>query len=98
MHAARDPVWVADGFVSERWMAISPVSGRLDAFEWKVPLAELSASAPVTIEAPDEPAHAELPELPREVASPPLGNVMGASDLRNTRTNTICTLVVHPMS
>ena len=38
--AARDPAWTADGFVSERWMPVSPF-GRLDAFEWKVPLAEL---------------------------------------------------------
>ena len=38
--AARDPAWTADGYVSERWMPVSPF-GRLDAFEWKVPLAEL---------------------------------------------------------
>lgn len=43
VHAARDPAWTADGLVSERWLPISPVSGRLDAFEWKVPLAELAA-------------------------------------------------------
>jgi HemY protein len=41
LRAARDPQWSADGFVSDRWMPVSPVSGRLDAFQWKVPLAEL---------------------------------------------------------
>ena len=41
LHAAKDPAWTADGFVSDRWMPVSPVSGRLDAFQWKVPLAEL---------------------------------------------------------
>jgi HemY protein len=41
VHAARDPAWTADGFISERWLPVSPVSGRLDAFQWKVPLAEL---------------------------------------------------------
>ena len=41
VHAASDPAWTADGFVSERWLPVSPVTGRLDAFEWKVPLAEL---------------------------------------------------------
>jgi HemY protein len=47
LHAARDPAWTADGFVSERWLPVSPVSGRLDVFQWKVPLAELaSADAP----------------------------------------------------
>jgi HemY protein len=43
VHAARDPAWTADGLVSDRWLPVSPVSGRLDAFEWKVPLAELAA-------------------------------------------------------
>jgi len=41
LRARRDPAWTADGLVSERWMPVSPVSGRLDAFQWKVPLAEL---------------------------------------------------------
>jgi HemY protein len=39
LHARRDPAWTADGFVSERWHPVSPVTGRLDAFEWKDPLA-----------------------------------------------------------
>jgi HemY protein len=34
--AKRDPVWTADGRVFESWAPISPVSGRLDAFEWRV--------------------------------------------------------------
>lgn len=37
VHAPRDPAWVADGFVTDHWAPISPISGRLDAFEWKVP-------------------------------------------------------------
>ena len=41
LRAPRDPAWTADGYVSDRWMPVSPVSGRLDAFQWKVPLAEL---------------------------------------------------------
>src|SRR5204863_7080110 len=87
LNAALDPAWTADGLVSERWLPVSPVTGRLDAFQWKVPVAELgeAAPAPVLIEAPTA-ARAELPrqELPREVASPPLGNVTpenGASGL-----------------
>jgi HemY protein len=35
LRAPRDPEWVADGQVSEHWLPISPVTGRLDAFEWK---------------------------------------------------------------
>jgi HemY protein len=34
--AKRDPVWTADGRVFDAWAPISPVSGRLDAFEWRV--------------------------------------------------------------
>jgi HemY protein len=39
VNARRDPAWTADGFVSERWLPVSPVTGRLDAFVWKDPLA-----------------------------------------------------------
>lgn len=47
VRAARDPVWTADGFVSERWLPVSPVTGRLDAFEWKAPLADLDGPKPI---------------------------------------------------
>ena len=39
LNARRDPAWTADGFVSDRWLPVSPITGRLDAFEWKDPLA-----------------------------------------------------------
>lgn len=39
MRAPRDPVWTADGMISDEWEPVSPVTGRLDAFEWKVPVA-----------------------------------------------------------
>ena len=35
LRAPRDPEWVADGQVSQFWLPVSPVSGKLDAFEWK---------------------------------------------------------------
>lgn len=38
VRAARDPAWTADGVVSETWAPFSPVTGRIDAFEWKVPV------------------------------------------------------------
>lgn len=41
LRAPRDPVWTADGQASDVWLPASPVTGRLDAFEWKVPLAQL---------------------------------------------------------
>lgn len=44
--APRDAAWVADGLVSDVWMPISPISGRLDAFVWTVPPATLGSHAP----------------------------------------------------
>lgn len=41
VHAPRDPAWTADGVVLKEWAPISPVSGKIDAVEWKVPVAEI---------------------------------------------------------
>lgn len=35
--APRDAAWIADGIVSDEWEPVSPVTGKLDAFEWSVP-------------------------------------------------------------
>jgi HemY protein len=40
VNAPRDPAWTADGVVSDRWAPISPVTGALDAFRWRVPVEE----------------------------------------------------------
>lgn len=40
VNAARDPVWMADGAISDHWQPISPVTGKLDAFVWRVPVGE----------------------------------------------------------
>jgi HemY protein len=45
LRAPADPAWVADGRVSERWAPFSPITGRLDAFEWKAPVERLSSGA-----------------------------------------------------
>ncbi|MGB7222048.1 MAG: hypothetical protein WBD49_06035, partial [Bradyrhizobium sp.] len=44
VRALHDPVWTADGYVSDRWRPVSPVSGRLDAFQWQMPLSALPPS------------------------------------------------------
>lgn len=54
VRALPDAVWTADGYVSDRWRPVSPVTGRLDAFQWLTPLAALPSGAPV--EAEFEPA------------------------------------------
>jgi HemY protein len=73
MRASGDPAWTADGVVSDRWMPVTP-SGRLDGFEWKVPLAEISVSRPV-IEfmplPPAEPVEITAPEPPAPAAPEP---------------------------
>jgi HemY protein len=51
LRARRDPVWIADGFESERWAPVSPVTGQLDAFEWKVPHESLPPATAVLDEA-----------------------------------------------
>lgn len=60
VRAPRDPAWTADGLVSDEWEPVSPLTGRLDAFEWKVPVT-LPARA-VTQPAADLPA--QLPAAP----------------------------------
>jgi HemY protein len=38
INAPRDPAWTADGVVVDHWAPISPVTGALDAFQWKIPV------------------------------------------------------------
>jgi HemY protein len=38
VNAPRDPAWTADGVVADHWAPISPVTGALDAFRWRVPV------------------------------------------------------------
>ena len=38
VNAPRDPAWTADGVVADEWAAVSPVTGALDAFRWRVPV------------------------------------------------------------
>src|SRR6202171_593598 len=50
VRALHDPVWTADGYVSDRWRPVSPVTGRLDAFKWQTPLAALPSDKGAAIE------------------------------------------------
>lgn len=50
VRARHDPAWTADGYVSDRWRPVSPVSGRLDAFQWQTPVASLPSDKGTTIE------------------------------------------------
>jgi HemY protein len=50
VRALHDPAWTADGYVSDRWRPVSPVSGRLDAFQWQTPVAALPSDKAGAIE------------------------------------------------
>jgi HemY protein len=79
VRALHDPVWTADGYVSDRWRPVSPVTGRLDAFKWQTPLAALPSDKNAAIESSpfDEamlaPSRRVEPprEPPAEVTTPP---------------------------
>ena len=64
VRAPGDPAWVADGYVAERWAPLSPVSGRLDAFEWRSPAERLGQLLESRDEPPPLPATAALPAAP----------------------------------
>ncbi len=76
VRALQDPVWTADGYVSASWRPVSPVSGRIDAFRWQMPLAALPSDNNATIESSpfEEAMLAAAP--PRRVEAP----VQAASD------------------
>jgi HemY protein len=77
VRARRDPAWTADGLISDRWMPVSPVTGRLDAFVWMEPLPQLGAhTAGDVIEAGEEPAALAAPLAP---AAPPAPEILVAS-------------------
>jgi HemY protein len=82
VRASRDPAWVADGVVSEQWAPVSPVTGRLDAFEWRAPVERLGQ----LIESTEDMAPAAAPAPPLiaaapETEEPGLDTVLEVSDL-----------------
>jgi HemY protein len=68
VRALHDPVWTADGYVSASWRPVSPVSGRIDAFQWQTPLAALPSDKNAGIEA--SPFEEAMLAAPRRVQPP----------------------------
>ncbi len=68
LRAPRDRAWIADGYVSDRWLPVSPVTGAVDAFEWKAPV-DAIGRGDTTLVIEDRP---ELPARPAQVAPPAL--------------------------
>ena len=70
VRARHDPAWTADGYVSDRWRPVSPVTGRIDAFQWQTPVASLPSDKGATIEpSPFEEAMLAAPSPRREIAA-----------------------------
>jgi HemY protein len=44
--ATPDMTWIADGISSNEWEATSPLTGKLDAFEWKAPQRAMAKTPP----------------------------------------------------
>jgi len=63
--ASRDRAWIADGVISDQWAAVSPVTGKLDAFRWQQPVEQLTADLEPL------PTAADIIEVAPEEAAPP---------------------------
>ena len=65
----RDRAWIADGYISDRWLPVSPVTGEVDAFEWKAPVDAIGrGDETLLIEESHEPE--PPPSEPLRVAAP----------------------------
>ncbi|SHL28883.1 heme biosynthesis protein HemY [Bradyrhizobium lablabi] len=79
VRALHDPAWTADGYVSDRWRPVSPVTGRLDAFQWQTPVASLPSDRGAAIESsPFEEAMLATPRRAVVLEPPSAGSEPGA--------------------
>jgi HemY protein len=66
VRAPRDRAWIADGYVSDRWLPVSPVTGAVDGFEWKAPVDAIGrGDDTLLIDEPVAPEPAPSRALPR---------------------------------
>jgi HemY protein len=84
VRALHDPVWTADGYVSDRWRPVSPVSGRLDAFQWQTPVASLPSGKGATIESSPFEEAMLAPPAPRRAAAGGDGQVEPPAEITAT--------------
>ncbi len=66
--APRDPAWMADGVISDRWDPASPVTGKLGTFHWTAPQDQLATndeSLALYSEMAEEPS-----DVPEAIAPP----------------------------
>jgi HemY protein len=69
LRAPRDRAWIADGYISDRWLPVSPVTGAVDGFEWKAPVDAIGRGDDTLI-IEERPATAAV-QAPPSLAAPP---------------------------
>jgi HemY protein len=92
VRALHDPVWTADGYVSASWRPVSPVSGRIDAFQWQTPLAALPSDKNASVEA--SPFEEAMLAPPRRVEPP----TQRQSDVKGEPTSDVKNDVPHDVT
>jgi HemY protein len=90
LRAPRDRAWIADGYVSDRWLPVSPVTGAVDGFEWKAPVDAIGRGDDTLVieERPAAPAVQAPPPLvspPPAPDIPPRGEVIDMSKEKEDR-------------
>lgn len=68
--APRDAAWIAEGVISDEWMPVSPVDGRLDAFRWGRPAETIAHHPETDIVPPPDAEDAVLADLIEKEAAP----------------------------
>lgn len=91
VRAPRDPAWMADGYISDQWSPVSPITGALDVFEWKTPVELIASSDPLVLEdgaAPPPVAGVEAEEPGQAAAGeqePPAAQPAGGGEDESSR-------------
>ncbi len=75
LNASADPTWTAEGHTSNRWLPVSP-GGRIDAFEWRVPLTGIVSAPVIEGEPAAAPPIAIAPEQKPEKIVPSPANIL----------------------
>jgi HemY protein len=94
VNAARDPVWMADDVISDHWMSTSP-DGKLDAFQWRVPVETRDAAhKEILARRLDEllaietrPSSAPERDVPQTVEAEPVTATRPNGDMRTSATS-----------
>ncbi|MGX1499816.1 HemY protein [Labrenzia sp. MBR-25] len=73
--APLDKVWMADGIISAEWQPVSPVTGKLDAFQWATPGSLSDEDGPLL-----EDSLFDAPALPSATVAEPVRPVADVED------------------